>query len=173
MAKKKSIEKSTGNMSMKRIRGMYSHIEHFFIYDLGYDTKTWKAGRTRIFNKLNYIGVSELTEVMIYDILTHIASSTSKYKNNAKELLNKNFTEFDRNNVKSDRYELDVDEEISLLCSKYNISIEDFIDRLDIIKRAMSNCKSSLGEILEEKRNIIKFESDLRALDAIEEYFSQ
>ena len=84
MATKKDMVK-TDNKSLKRIRGLYTNIEHFFIFNLNYETKTWKSARTRVFNKLNYVGVSELDEAMIYDILTHIKNSSSKTKQLAKE----------------------------------------------------------------------------------------
>ena len=53
---KKKVEIKTNNASMKRIRGLYSNIEYFFVYNLEIDTARWKASRTRLFNKL---GISQ------------------------------------------------------------------------------------------------------------------
>jgi hypothetical protein len=171
MATKKEMVK-TNNQSLKRIRGLYTNIEHFFIFNLNYETKTWKSARTRVFNKLNYVGVSELDESMLYDILTHIKNSSSKSKGLAKELLEKHFSDFNRDTVASTRYNLDIDERTELLCSKHNIAPEDFSDRLDIIKRKVMSTNMLMCDIIEEKRNIIRFKYDLRVLDAIEEYFN-
>lgn len=170
MAKKDMVK--TDNQSLKRIRGLYTNIEHFFIFNLNYDTKTWKSAKTRTFNKLNYVGVSELDEAMIYDILVAFKNSSSKSKGIAKELLEKNFSDFNRDTVKSNRYDLEVDVRTTIICEKYGITIEDFSDRLDIIKRKVMSTNMLMCDIIEEKRNIIRFEYDLRVLDAVEEYFN-
>lgn len=168
---KKKVEIKTNNASMKRIRGLYSNIEHFFVYNLEIDPARWKASRTRLFNKLGIIGISELDEPTMYDVLYALANSSSKYKATAKSILDNNFSDFNRNEVESNRYELEVDEEVIILCEKYNISVESFTDRIDIIKRAVSSSGRGLYEIIQEKKSIIKFPEDLRALDAVLEYF--
>lgn len=170
---KKKVEIKTNNASMKRVRGLYSNIEHFFVYNLDIAPGTWKAIRTRQFNKLNIVGISELDEVTMFDILSSIANSSSKYKTTAKKLIEENFNDFDRTDVESNKYELDVDLEVTLVCEKHNVSIETFTDRIDIIKRAVSDSGRGVFEIIEEKKRIIKFAEDLRALDAVAEYLSE
>ena len=107
----------------------------------------------------------------MYDVLYALANSSSKYKAKAKAILDSNFSDFNRNEVQSNRYELEVDEEVLVLCEKYNVSVESFTDRIDIIKRAVSSSGRELYDIIQEKKRIIKFPEDLRALDAILEYF--
>ena len=141
--------------------------EMFFIQSLGYGMNTWKAQKTRVANKLGLTLNATLTESNIFDILTYVANSSSKSKEDAKKLLKL----FEGKEVKSDKAEFvnGTDDLVLSLCSKYNVDAEDFTSKWGVVTKA----KEGIEKAIQTRKACYKFPYHVELIKAIEEYYNK